>query len=230
MSLQSEDQLGLNQYLETSNEPQKKLKISYAREFLLSLSELDICKKLPSGFDESLPSEFKDILQDRFRIPVSSSSQSSRRNDYSSSPPTRGDSGNFFRGIHGRWDSRSSGRSDRDSDTQSDWDSAIYYCWAADQLLLFGKIEFVRWHTISKYDIVQMALPTTTGAVLEPSLFIDKPFLDNPEYILTTPSACSKEISGSCLWDVAQMWNCSLLTAKRIKPMFCVDLHNLSKL
>ncbi|KAJ6390560.1 hypothetical protein OIU77_024716 [Salix suchowensis] len=123
MSLQSEDQLGLNQYLETSNEPQKKLKISYAREFLLSLSELDICKKLPSGFDESLPSEFKDILQDRFRIPVSSSSQSSRRNDYSSSPPTRGDSGNFFRGIHGRWDSRSSGRSDRDSDTQSDWDS-----------------------------------------------------------------------------------------------------------
>ncbi|KAJ6686520.1 CHORISMATE SYNTHASE [Salix purpurea] len=123
MSLQSEDQLGLNQYLETSNEPQKKLKISYAREFLLSLSELDICKKLPSGFDESLPSEFKDILQDRFRIPVSSSSQSSRRNDYSSSPPTRGDSGNFFRGIHGRWDSRSSGRSDRDSDSQSDWDS-----------------------------------------------------------------------------------------------------------
>ncbi|KAJ6729526.1 CHORISMATE SYNTHASE [Salix viminalis] len=123
MSLQSEDQLGLNQYLETSNEPQKKLKISYAREFLLSLSELDICKKLPSGFDESLPSEFKDILQDRFRIPVSSSSQSSRRNDYSSSPPTRGDSGNFFRGTHGRWDSRSSGRSDRESDSQSDWDS-----------------------------------------------------------------------------------------------------------
>ncbi|KAB5569388.1 hypothetical protein DKX38_003181 [Salix brachista] len=123
MSLQSEDQVGLNQYLETSNEPQKKLKISYAREFLLSLSELDVCKKLPSGFDESLPSEFKDILQDRFRIPVSSSSQSSRRNDYSSSPPTRGDSGNFFQGIHGRWDSRSSGRSDRDSDSQSDWDS-----------------------------------------------------------------------------------------------------------
>lgn len=31
--------------------------------------------------------------------------------------------GNYSRGIHGRWDSRSSGRGDRDSDSQSDWDS-----------------------------------------------------------------------------------------------------------
>eukprot|EP00258_Populus_trichocarpa_P034155 XP_024450174.1 uncharacterized protein LOC7497222 [Populus trichocarpa] len=123
MSLPSEDQLGSNQYLETSNEPQKKLKISYTRKFLLSLSELDVCKKLPSGFDEPSLSEFEDTSQDRYRIPVSSSSQSSRCNDNSSSPPTRGDSSNFFRGIHGRWDSRSSGRSDRDSDSQSDWDS-----------------------------------------------------------------------------------------------------------
>jgi len=68
-------------------------------------------------------SELEDTSQDRYKIPVSSSSQSSRCNDNSSSPPTRGDSSNFFRGIHGRWDSRSSGRSDRDSDSQSDWDS-----------------------------------------------------------------------------------------------------------
>jgi len=68
-------------------------------------------------------SELGDTSQDRYRIPGSASSQSFRRNDYSSSPPTRGDSSNFSRGIHGRWDSRSSGRSDRDSESQSDWDS-----------------------------------------------------------------------------------------------------------
>ncbi|KAL9385400.1 hypothetical protein Peur_022410 [Populus x canadensis] len=123
MSLQSGDLPGPNQHVETSNESRKKLKISYTREFLLSLSELDVCKKLPSGFDQSLLSELGDTSQDRYRIPGSASSQSFRRNDYSSSPPTRGDSSNFSRGIHGRWDSRSSGRSDRDSDSQSDWDS-----------------------------------------------------------------------------------------------------------
>ncbi|XP_011037003.1 PREDICTED: uncharacterized protein LOC105134329 [Populus euphratica] len=123
MSLQSGDLPGPNQHVETSNESRKKLKISYTRKFLLSLSELDVCKKLPSGFDQSLLSELGDTSQDRYRIPGSASSQSFRRNDYSSSPPTRGDSSNFSRGIHGRWDSRSSGRSDRDSDSQSDWDS-----------------------------------------------------------------------------------------------------------
>lgn len=45
-----------------------------------------------------------------------------RRNEYGSSPPTRGDSSGYSRGIQGRWDTRSSGRTDRDSDTQSDWD------------------------------------------------------------------------------------------------------------
>lgn len=32
----------------------RRLKISYSREFLLSLSGLEICKKLPSGIDESI--------------------------------------------------------------------------------------------------------------------------------------------------------------------------------
>lgn len=32
----------------------RKLKISYTRDFLLSLSGLDICRELPSGFDRSL--------------------------------------------------------------------------------------------------------------------------------------------------------------------------------
>ncbi|KAB5527133.1 hypothetical protein DKX38_020980 [Salix brachista] len=122
MSLQSDDLPGPNQHVETSSESRRKLKTSYTRKFLLSLSELDVCKNLPSGFDQSLLSEFEDTSQDRYRIPGSASSQSYRANDYSSSPPTRGDSSNFSRGIHGRWDSRSSGRSDRDSDSQSDWD------------------------------------------------------------------------------------------------------------
>lgn len=69
-------------------------------------------------------SGFEDTSQDRQRIPGTLSGF--RRNEYGSSPPTRGDSGNFSRGIHGRWDSRSIGRSDRDNDSQSDWDSGIF--------------------------------------------------------------------------------------------------------
>ncbi|KAJ1393438.1 hypothetical protein SESBI_34972 [Sesbania bispinosa] len=46
-----------------------------------------------------------------------------RRNEYGSSPPTRGDMNSFSRGTHGKWESRSSGRSDKDSDSQSEWDS-----------------------------------------------------------------------------------------------------------
>lgn len=38
---------------ETDNESLKKLKFSYTRDFLISLSDLDVCKKLPSGFNES---------------------------------------------------------------------------------------------------------------------------------------------------------------------------------
>ncbi|KAG8663756.1 hypothetical protein MANES_01G253100v8 [Manihot esculenta] len=122
MSLENQEQHGLNQHAEARPELEKKL-IYYTREFLLSLRELDICKNLPSGIDQSILSEFEDTSQDRFRISGSLSSQSYRRNDYGSSPPTRGDISNHSRGIHGRWDSPSSGKSDHDSDTQSDWDS-----------------------------------------------------------------------------------------------------------
>ncbi|KAJ4728223.1 Serine-rich adhesin for platelets like [Melia azedarach] len=123
MSLENEDQHIMDQPAEMNYESQKKLKIRYTRDFLLSLSELDVCKKLPSGFEKSLLSEFEDAPQDRPKIPGGLSLHSYRRNEYGSSPPTRGESGNYSRGIHGRWDSRSSGRSDRDSDSQSDWDS-----------------------------------------------------------------------------------------------------------
>ncbi|XP_010661805.1 uncharacterized protein LOC100248277 isoform X3 [Vitis vinifera] len=126
MSLEHEEQLLVDRPAEAKHEYQKTLQISYTRDFLLSLSELDICKKLPTGFDHSILSEFEDAsynAQDRQKISGSLSLQSFRRNEYGSSPPTRGDSSNSSRGIHGRWESRSSGRSEKDSDSQSDWDS-----------------------------------------------------------------------------------------------------------
>ncbi|XP_043717180.1 uncharacterized protein LOC122665149 isoform X2 [Telopea speciosissima] len=102
---------------------QKQSKISYTRDFLFSLSELDVCKKLPTGFDPSILSEFEETshsIPEWQRNPGSLSLQSFRRGEYGSSPPSRGDSGNYSRGSHGRWDSHSSGSIDKDSDSYSD--------------------------------------------------------------------------------------------------------------
>ncbi|KAK4415904.1 hypothetical protein Salat_2697800 [Sesamum alatum] len=126
MSLENEDQRSPDKGSTVFDVVLKKPKITYPREFMLSLSNLDICKKLPSGFDESLLCEFEDALQstqDLPRNPGGLPLQGFRRNEHGSSPPTRGDSGNYSRGIYGKWESRSSGRSDRDSDSQSDRDS-----------------------------------------------------------------------------------------------------------
>lgn len=126
MSLEKEGCSSLDNAMDASCKTEKGSKISYTREFLLSLSELEICKKLPSGFDELLLSEFEDGPQstnDRLRTHGSLPVQGFRRTEYESSPPTRGDSAYYSRGIYGRWDSRSSGRSDRDSDSQSDRES-----------------------------------------------------------------------------------------------------------
>ncbi|MCD7450724.1 hypothetical protein HAX54_008178 [Datura stramonium] len=122
MSLENEDRSATNHVSEIGDEFRRHPKVSYTREFLLSLSQLEICKKLPSGFDQLILSELEDTsrgIQERQKIPGSLPSQGFRRNDYSSSPPTRGDSDGNSRGIYGRWESRSSGRSDRDSDSQS---------------------------------------------------------------------------------------------------------------
>ncbi|KAK9910315.1 hypothetical protein M0R45_034281 [Rubus argutus] len=119
MSLENEDQHSLDQPTETNHEVQKKLKISYTREFLLSLSEFESCKKLPDGFDQSIISEFSEAFRERQRTSSGLSANSFRRNEYGSSPPTSG----YSRPLPGRWESRSSGRSDKDSDTQSDKDS-----------------------------------------------------------------------------------------------------------
>ncbi|KAJ4956855.1 hypothetical protein NE237_013638 [Protea cynaroides] len=101
-------------------------RISYTRDFLLSLSELDVCKKLPSGFDSSIISELEEAshtILERQRIPGSLSSQSFRRSEHGSSPPTRGDFSNYSRGSQGRWDSRSSDSNDKDADSQSERES-----------------------------------------------------------------------------------------------------------
>ncbi|XP_076923184.1 uncharacterized protein LOC143585241 isoform X2 [Bidens hawaiensis] len=101
-------------------ESEKKPRISYTKEFLLSLSELEICKTLPSGFDQSILREFEEnSIQDRPRTHGSLPLQGFRRHDFSSSPPTRGDSGSYSRGGYGRWD-QSSGWSEKDGDSQSD--------------------------------------------------------------------------------------------------------------
>ncbi|GAB2221976.1 hypothetical protein Drorol1_Dr00013173 [Drosera rotundifolia] len=43
--------------------PRKESKIRYSREVLLSLSELEVCKKLPSGVDESVLRELDECCQ-----------------------------------------------------------------------------------------------------------------------------------------------------------------------
>ncbi|KAH7513076.1 hypothetical protein FEM48_Zijuj12G0158100 [Ziziphus jujuba var. spinosa] len=123
MSLESSTQYSSDQPSEMNKEARKKVTKSYTRDFLLSLSNLDVCKKLPSGLDRSILSELEDASQERPRISSGLSLNSFRRSEYGSSPPTRGDLLSFSRGVHGRWESRSSGRSDKDSDSQSEWDS-----------------------------------------------------------------------------------------------------------
>ncbi|KAE9605379.1 hypothetical protein Lalb_Chr10g0096711 [Lupinus albus] len=123
MSLENEDQNLLDQPTGHELHKNRMLKLSYTREFLLSLRELDICKEFPSNFDRSLLSEFEDALVDQHRGIGGLSTPSLRRNEYSSSPPTRGDTNSILRGTHGKWDSRSSGRSDKDIESQSERES-----------------------------------------------------------------------------------------------------------
>ncbi|KAJ4952073.1 hypothetical protein NE237_028905 [Protea cynaroides] len=123
MSSENIYQYSPEQPIETVLRSQKQSRISYTRDFLLSLSELDVCKRLPTGFDSSILSELEEAshsIPEWQRIPGSLSSQSFRRGEYGSSPPTRGDCGNYSRGISGRWDSRSSNSNEKDSDTHSD--------------------------------------------------------------------------------------------------------------
>ncbi|ONK59033.1 uncharacterized protein A4U43_C08F2280 [Asparagus officinalis] len=84
-------------------ESQKSSRVSYSRDFLLSLSQLEACKKLPSGFHPSFLSELGD--------------------DSSSGIDRQRNLGTYVRRNQGRWDSQSSGSSDKDGDLQSDRDT-----------------------------------------------------------------------------------------------------------
>ncbi|XXG67081.1 hypothetical protein AAC387_Pa06g0504 [Persea americana] len=122
MGLGSEDQKASAPTVESRVESQKGSKISYGRDFLLSVCELDICKSLPVGFDTLALSELVNAspnVPERQRI---SGDLSLHR--YGSALQNRVDSSsNYSRGSHVRWDTRSSGSNDRDGDSSSDWDS-----------------------------------------------------------------------------------------------------------
>eukprot|EP00268_Persea_americana_P031007 TRINITY_DN300_c0_g1_i2.p1 TRINITY_DN300_c0_g1~~TRINITY_DN300_c0_g1_i2.p1 ORF type:complete len:1041 (+),score=265.57 TRINITY_DN300_c0_g1_i2:818-3940(+) len=124
MSLESKDHCAPAAMEQTKDESQKRSKISYSREFLLRFAGLDICKRLPDGFDASILSDFKDAhlgIPERQRVPGGLSLQR-----FASTPLNRVDgSSNYARGSHGRWDTRSSGSNDRDGDSSSDRDSVI---------------------------------------------------------------------------------------------------------
>lgn len=130
MSSENEDQALLKSPDESKPEHRKKSKLSYTRDFLLSLSELDACKKLPPGFDASILGDFGDSSGssafDRQRNLGSLSLPGSKRSEYGSILPNRSESSSSYaRGNQGRWDTRSSGSSDKEGDLQPDRESVV---------------------------------------------------------------------------------------------------------
>lgn len=89
-----------------------KTRIVYSRDLLLSIGELEHCKKLPAGFDASLLSELQGL----------SAGVLERNKGYYNTPLGKSDgSGGYTyssRGGNsgGRWDTRSTGFSDRDGE------------------------------------------------------------------------------------------------------------------
>lgn len=144
-------------------ESRKNSKKSYTRDFLLSLSELDVCKKLPDGFDASILSEFGDAGStafDRQRGLGSLSLQGSKRGEYGPVLQNRSESsGSYTRGGQGRWDTRSSGSSDKDADVQSDRE-----CVGQDSGRCFGNQTRRYWQN-SEHDglLGSGAFPRPTG-------------------------------------------------------------------
>ncbi|KAJ0250043.1 Uncharacterized protein HA466_0142540 [Hirschfeldia incana] len=116
MSIPDDDQqFSMDLLVQTNHESEQKPRVSYTRNFLLSLRDKDVCKKLPN-----LPTEFNDLLSRDTEDPSPERPRISgdfglRRNDYSSSPPTRGEFGSNSRGTLGRWEGRSGGWNDKDA-------------------------------------------------------------------------------------------------------------------
>ncbi|WOL18258.1 hypothetical protein Cni_G27051 [Canna indica] len=127
MSSQSQDQLAF----ERKTELQTQTKISYARDYLLSFCNLDICKKLPSGFDASILSEINEarsIVYERQRGGGSLSYQITKFGDRDARPYgcDRGVEGTgSSKGSSCRWDARSSESSDRDGDLNSNSETSM---------------------------------------------------------------------------------------------------------
>ncbi|KAJ8497378.1 hypothetical protein OPV22_007930 [Ensete ventricosum] len=123
MSLENEDRL----LLERKTGSQKKSKILYTRDELLSFSNLDICKKLPRGLDASILSELDEpSVLERQRGFGGLTFQSTKRSDSGSSPPNRLEGAStYFRGSSGRWDARSSGPETTDGDLPSNREASM---------------------------------------------------------------------------------------------------------
>lgn len=129
MSLENEVQLSLRSPMGSSApaSDQMKPRIRYTREFFLSLRELDVCKKLPSGFDKSILSDLEEAANtasERQRSFGNLSLQGSRRGEYGSQLLNRPEnSSSYTKGIPSRWDARPSGSSEREVDLQADRES-----------------------------------------------------------------------------------------------------------
>ncbi|XP_039134615.1 uncharacterized protein LOC120271987 isoform X1 [Dioscorea cayenensis subsp. rotundata] len=126
MSLEDEgEKQSLESSIETERLPRKP-SLRYTREFLLSFGDLDACKKLPGGLDESFVSEFETLFSNVCERGIGGlPSYSSKRGDYGSLPSRFDSSSSYPRGGSGRWDTRSSGSSDRDGDLQSERESSM---------------------------------------------------------------------------------------------------------
>lgn len=61
MSLTKDDSNSHDETSAVKHVLRKKPKFSYTRDFLLSLSDLDVCKKLPSSFDKSISLNLKKL-------------------------------------------------------------------------------------------------------------------------------------------------------------------------
>ncbi|KAH7854705.1 hypothetical protein Vadar_016963 [Vaccinium darrowii] len=98
-------------------------KISYTRDFLLSLSELEVCKRLPGGFNPSTSCEVDAAwtsLFDMQKISGSLLSHVSRVSRCGSSSSARCESGNSPRSSGGKRDSQSSGSNNQHRRSQGD--------------------------------------------------------------------------------------------------------------
>ncbi|XP_042432169.1 uncharacterized protein LOC122022626 isoform X2 [Zingiber officinale] len=113
MSLENDDPL-----LERSSETQRKTKVCYTRDELLSFSKLS--NKLPDEFDASVLSELNETsnsVNERQRGFGGLTFQSTKHSDFTSQPPYRSEvAGSYSRGTSGRWDAQSNYR---DGDLQS---------------------------------------------------------------------------------------------------------------